>query len=63
MNTVELFTTVALTALFLLGGIVLWIDSFKMDNWYEKTVERFTGTGCIALAAFFLIALIGTVMK
>lgn len=63
MNTFEIVATVLLIGCFMLGGIVCWIDSFKMDSWYEKTAERFTGTGCIALATFFLIALIGTVIK
>lgn len=63
MNTFEIVATVSLIGCFSLGGIVCWIDSFKMDRWYEKTAERFTGTGCIALAAFFLIALIRAVMK
>ena len=63
MSTFEIAVTVLLSGCFMLGGIVWWIDSFKMDSQYEKIADRITGTGCIALATFFLIALIGTVMK
>lgn len=63
MSTFEIIATVILIGCFMLGGIVCWIDSFKMDSWYEKIAERFTGTGCIALSAFFLLALIKIMMK
>lgn len=63
MSMFEIVVTVLLIGCFMIGGIVLWIDSFKMDSQYEKIADIITGTGCIALATFFLIALVGTVMK
>lgn len=62
MNFEQVIGPIIMFLCFIIGGVACLVDSFKMNEWYEKLAERFTGTVCILAGIYFISIFIKVIM-